>query len=325
LPDHPKAFMCHADIDTQLAARIAVDLIGQGIDVWYSGWDLLPGDSLRRTIERGIEGAENFLVLVTEAILSARWAQIELDAGFAKYVERSGRIIPIVVEIAPVQVPRFLQTIFWVPLSLERYDVGLHKIVAACHGVSGKPALGAAPSWVTATPLPDSELSPDAQRLAVLLNERSENAIPVMSYMSAEAVCKELDITPDDLALAADELRAIGWVTLSRERPTGPAGFARIRPEAHLFFATDPSLKGWHPVVDAHAVASALVNARRSTVSVADIDTVLAWGPRRLNAAVDALVAGNFAKPLDVKGTYPYAHYCLYVTPATRRFASQTL
>jgi hypothetical protein len=154
--DHPRAFLCHANVDTQLAQRLATDLQKHGINVWYSGWDLQPGDNLRRTIEQGIEDAANFLVLLTEPILTAHWAQAELDAAFTKYVERSCRIIPIVVGVAPDQVPLFLRTIFWV--SLEPYEEGLRKIVAACHGVSSKPPVGTAPAWATAAPLPHPQL-----------------------------------------------------------------------------------------------------------------------------------------------------------------------
>ncbi len=64
-------------------------------------------------------------------------------------------------------------------------------------------------------------------------------------------------MTEEGLAIAADELRAHGWVTTQADG--SKIGFRYIQPTIFLFVETDPTLKGWNPRQDAKTVAQAAI------------------------------------------------------------------
>ena len=57
--------MTHLDPGERAAIALALSepgallLVSQGVKVWHAEWELRPGDSLRRKIEEGIEGASH--------------------------------------------------------------------------------------------------------------------------------------------------------------------------------------------------------------------------------------------------------------------------
>src|ERR1035441_1653345 len=54
---HPKAFISHATLDHPFVEKFAADLRANGVDAWFSKWEIKAGDSIRAKIEEGLEGA----------------------------------------------------------------------------------------------------------------------------------------------------------------------------------------------------------------------------------------------------------------------------
>ena len=257
-PKAPRVFLSYSSADKAMAEKLATDLRSHGVDVWYDKWEIQPGDSLRRKIDQGIEGADYFLVLLTPNSLQSEWVQTELDAGMVRRIEGLCKLIPIIRNLKDEQIPVTLRGLRWV--KLESYEDGLRELVNVCHGVQTKPALGPRPAAAEPRLPTDLGLSVPAQRLAALLAERSEEGKPGDPQLEASTVLQELNMTEDEASLAADELKERGWVRLHVHSNMGRAGFGRISPEPQLFFHTDPHVKGWDPKKDAHALAGALVN-----------------------------------------------------------------
>ena len=316
---HPAAFLSHSTADAEVAGHLAKDLRGAGIDVWYAEWEIRPGDSLRRKIDDGIDRASHFLVLVTPNSLKSQWVQTELDAGMVKRINGTCRLIPILLGIDMSQLPVTLQGIVWV--RLEPYEEGLRKLIETCHEVATKPPLGPAPAWTQQRPLDETGLSIHAQRLAALLNQRSETGMVLDPLLGANEVLQALELVEDELAVAADELEEQGIVKLHKTLGMGKAGFYRISPTPFLFFKTDSYLRGWDTEADGHVLAAAIVNKGQNIVSLWEVDQLLSWGPRRINPAAHYLVAYEYAKPLKTLGSAPYAYSGLMITTRTRRFA----
>ena len=98
-------FICHASEDKDSFVReLAHALDARRIRVWYDEFTLQPGDSLRRSIDRGLLTSQAGIVVLSPAFFSKRWPAYELDGlvelqngGHGDVVddERSGRIIPI--------------------------------------------------------------------------------------------------------------------------------------------------------------------------------------------------------------------------------------
>jgi TIR domain len=257
----PIAFLSHSSANAELAERLARDLLEQGVEVWYSQWEIKAGDSLRRKIDAGIDQANYFLVLLTPSSLKSVWVQTELDAGMVKKIEGACRLIPILLGIERGDVPATLRGLLSV--SLEVYDDGLRKLLEACHDVSTKPALGKAPAWARQRPLEGLDLSADAQRMAAWINQHSEDGTTYQDFERDE-IMKDLELTPDQAGMAAGELEDFGYVKRDIDTRSGAAGFSSLQPLPALFFGTDPVLQGWDPEQDAVALAAAMINVARS-------------------------------------------------------------
>jgi len=161
----PRAFLSHSSADKgALGDRLAADLTASGIDVRYDDWAIQPGDSLRRKIDAGIEGATHFLALITPNSLKSEWVQVELDAAMVKKIQGTCRLVPVLANVQLAELPPTLQAIKVV--RIEDYDKGLRELISVCHNVTLKPALGAAPSWAIERPLGETRFSVQAQRLA---------------------------------------------------------------------------------------------------------------------------------------------------------------
>jgi hypothetical protein len=97
--------------------------------------------------------------------------QTELDAGMVNRISGRCKLIPVLLGVSKDDVPATLRGLVWV--SLDPYDEGLRRLIDVCHDVSGKPPLGTPPHWASARPLPSSGMSPVAQRLAAVVNEKN--------------------------------------------------------------------------------------------------------------------------------------------------------
>lgn len=171
----PAAFLSHSGIDAAVAGRLARDLRGQGVDVWYAEWEIKLADSLRRKIDEGVDRATHFLVLLTPASLRSGWVQTELDAGLVKKISGACRLIPILSGIASSEVPATLRGLKWV--QLKPYEEGLRQLVEVCYDVSVKPPLGDPPPWAIERPLGALGLSANAQRVAAWINSHSHTSL----------------------------------------------------------------------------------------------------------------------------------------------------
>jgi hypothetical protein len=313
------AFLCHSSVDKPLARRLAEDLRKAGVDVWFDEWEIEPGASLRRKIDEGIERSSYFLALLTSNSLQSEWVQTELDAGMVQRIRGESKLIPVVVGISDRDVPATLSGVLWV--RLDDYDIGLRRLVDACYEVSKKPPLGTPPMWASERPLLGSDLSPHAQRIAVLLSERAVHGIEGEVFLDIDDLQSELGIDLQQVATAVDELQDRGMVKVLGDANSA-IGIRMISPGVALFLETDPVLKGWNPHEDARALAVAAVNSGQSGFTLDEMAERLGWEPRRINSAAYVLDAYGYAKGLRVHDP-TYAFGTMLITPKTRRFAHQ--
>ena len=74
------AFICHASEDKDSFVRpLANELSRRGIDVWYDEFSLKVGDSLRRSIDRGLTKSCYGIVVLSPDFFRKEWPQKELD------------------------------------------------------------------------------------------------------------------------------------------------------------------------------------------------------------------------------------------------------
>jgi len=102
-------FICHASEDNgQIARPLAEGLQASGLIVWYDEFSLVPGNSLRESIDKGLADSRFGIVVLSHHFFSKRWPQSELNGLFAKEIASGEKkIIPIWHEITQSEIARY--------------------------------------------------------------------------------------------------------------------------------------------------------------------------------------------------------------------------
>jgi hypothetical protein len=91
------AFICHASEDKAALVRpLAERLRAEHVEVWYDEFSLSVGDSLRRSIDRGLSQSRFGIVVLSPSFFAKRWSGWELDGLVAR--QNDGRqevILPV--------------------------------------------------------------------------------------------------------------------------------------------------------------------------------------------------------------------------------------
>ena len=89
-------FVSHASEDKDAFVRpLAEALQAHGLRVWYDEFTLRVGDSLRRSIDRGLSASDFGVVVISPAFLSKEWPRKELDGLVACEVDGHKVILPV--------------------------------------------------------------------------------------------------------------------------------------------------------------------------------------------------------------------------------------
>jgi hypothetical protein len=90
------AFISHATEDKEALVRpLATKLTDAGYKIWYDEFQLKVGDSLRRSIDRGLAKSRFGIVILSSSFFAKQWPQYELDALVSKEMEGGKVILPI--------------------------------------------------------------------------------------------------------------------------------------------------------------------------------------------------------------------------------------
>jgi len=111
MPDSQKqwdVFISHASEDKESLVRpLAVSLRNLGVSVWYDEFSLRLGDSLSRSIDRGLVGSRFGLVVISLHFISKPWPDYELRGLVAREINEDRVILPLWHGVTRNQVLRF--------------------------------------------------------------------------------------------------------------------------------------------------------------------------------------------------------------------------
>ncbi len=96
-------FISYASDDRHVAQPLAEALRASGISVWFDEFELLIGDSLRRSIEQGLRISRHGVVILSHAFFAKNWPQQELAALTAL----QKKILPIWHELTVEEVKQY--------------------------------------------------------------------------------------------------------------------------------------------------------------------------------------------------------------------------
>ena len=122
-------FISHASEDSEAVARpLARELRRRGRTVWFDEFELMLGDSLGRSIDRGLADARFGLVILSPAFFSKEWPRRELDALTAREVAQADTVIlPVWHDVDQAYVARFSPLL--AGKLAVRSSLGLHPMV----------------------------------------------------------------------------------------------------------------------------------------------------------------------------------------------------
>ena len=87
-------FISHASEDKDAFVRpLAEALRARDFNVWYDEFALAVGDSLRRSIDRGLTDSRYGIVVLSSAFFAKNWPQYELDGLVTKEMNSGGKVI----------------------------------------------------------------------------------------------------------------------------------------------------------------------------------------------------------------------------------------
>lgn len=109
-------FISHASEDkSDFVKPLADELINQGVSVWYDEYALRIGDSLRKSIDKGLSQSRFGLIVLSKNFFEKNWTQYELNGLVAKEMEGEKVILPIwhnitkdeILKLSPSLVDKF--------------------------------------------------------------------------------------------------------------------------------------------------------------------------------------------------------------------------
>lgn len=104
-------FISHASEDKDEIARpLAEALRNRGYKVWYDEFSLSLGDSLHRSINKGLIASRRGVVILSPNFFAKEWPQRELDGLVAREVTGDKTILPVWHKISADEVARLLPT-----------------------------------------------------------------------------------------------------------------------------------------------------------------------------------------------------------------------
>jgi len=119
-------FISHTSEDKEAFARpLAEKLRQRGLQVWYDDFTLTVGDSLRRSIDRGLARSRFGVVILSPRFFAKEWPQKELEGLVAREVDGKKVILPIWHEIGAEGIRAYS------PLLADRVAVSSAKGLAA--------------------------------------------------------------------------------------------------------------------------------------------------------------------------------------------------
>ncbi len=106
------AFISHATEDKEEIVRALAELLQEnGFSIWYDEFQLRVGDSLRRSIDKGLANSRFGIVILSPHFFAKNWPQYELDGLIAKEMAGGQRILPIWHKVSKDEVISYSPTL----------------------------------------------------------------------------------------------------------------------------------------------------------------------------------------------------------------------
>ncbi|MCQ8183375.1 toll/interleukin-1 receptor domain-containing protein [Methylomonas sp. SURF-1] len=105
-------FISHATEDKDLFVRpLAITLQNLGVSVWYDEFTLRLGNSLRKSIDKGLASCQFGLIVISQHFIKKKWPEYELNGLISREIDEDRVILPIWHGVNRQQVVQFSPTL----------------------------------------------------------------------------------------------------------------------------------------------------------------------------------------------------------------------
>ena len=127
-----RVFLSHSSHDKDVVENIANDLRDAEIDVWFDAWSILAGHSLTTEIQKGLEGSDFVVLILSKDAVASGWVEKEWQSQVGREAETRGvRVIP--ARLDDSNVPTLLRDKVYADFTTN-YEVGLNALIRAIRG-----------------------------------------------------------------------------------------------------------------------------------------------------------------------------------------------
>lgn len=120
-------FLSYSSQDRRFAERLARDLVGYGLRVWWDQWEMQVGDSLITKIQEGIQASSWLTVVLSPASVASNWVKRELVSALADEISTDRvRVLPLL--LSDCEMPPFLRDKLYADFRVS-YESGLELLL----------------------------------------------------------------------------------------------------------------------------------------------------------------------------------------------------
>lgn len=108
MPKEWDVFISHASEDKEAFVRPLAQALSQlGVKVWFADFTIELGQSLSRSIDKGLAGSRFGLVVISKAFIAKKWPERELQGLVARQIAEQTEILPIWLGVSQQDVLEF--------------------------------------------------------------------------------------------------------------------------------------------------------------------------------------------------------------------------
>lgn len=119
-------FLSHASIDKPFVEKLAKDLEGLGIHVWYDKYEIKVGDSILWKVMDGIQASEYLAIVISEQAMQSTWVQTEIASAWQKQVKMEQKVL-LPIYYRECTMPPFLTDLKYADFRTD-YQAGLQDL-----------------------------------------------------------------------------------------------------------------------------------------------------------------------------------------------------
>ncbi len=312
-----RIFISYSHEDLEFVKRLAKALHNAGEEVWWDRWEILGGDSLiQKIFEEGLAQAAAFVVVLSSESVKSKWVRQELDVATVRKIEGVTKIIPVVRD--NVEIPTALRSLLRIDMR-QNFEEGVQRIINSVHGITDKPKRSAQESIALSLTESVAGLSSGASTVGLFVLRFADLDSGDVFAFSGQDLSSALNLDPQTINDAVDELEEVGMVRTLRALGTDPYEFYQVQPTYVLYREFSEHLD-YNPEEDIQITAAAVESAKQ--IQSQQLAEGTGLSPGRLNRAVGYLADYGVVDKSQTIGTYPFSFSSLMATRRTRQFVS---